>query len=118
MPRINLGPLEEIEGFQAGSLVDVNSGLVLASVGSGIDIELFSAEAAEVYKKVNIAEELGLDEEAEDILMTFSSSYYLIRPLQGHKSEYFIFIDLEREKANLAMARHDLKKFEESLNFS
>ncbi|PIE35883.1 hypothetical protein CSA56_02210 [candidate division KSB3 bacterium] len=118
MPRVNLGPLEEIEGLHAGSLIDVDSGLVLASVGGGIDIELFSAKAVEVYKKVNIAEELGLDEEAEDILMTFSSSYYLIRPLRGHKSEYIIFIDLDRKKANLAMARHDLKKFEESLNFS
>ncbi|PIE31333.1 hypothetical protein CSA56_18585 [candidate division KSB3 bacterium] len=118
MAKVNLDPLTNIDGLQAGSLVDVDSGLVLASVGAGIDIELFSAKAVEVYKKVNIAEELGLNEEAEDILISYSRSYYLIRPLRGHKSEYFIFILVDRQKANLAMARHDLKKFEESLDFS
>ncbi|PIE34310.1 hypothetical protein CSA56_07960 [candidate division KSB3 bacterium] len=118
MATIELNALEEISGFQAGALVDLESGFALAKVGGGIDLELAAAGNSEVYKaKLNVAEKLGLKEDIEDILISMRSSYHLIRPLQN-KTNYFLYLVLNRKKANLAMARHDLKTLEESLDFS
>ncbi len=118
MAKVSLDELKEISGFRAAALVDIESGLALADVGVGIDVQLVAAKATEVYKKVDVAKELGMTEEAEDILISYTGTYHIIRPLRGHKSEYFIFLDLDRTKANLALARHELKQFESTLNFS
>ncbi len=118
MASINLDALEEIDGFQAGALVDLESGLALATVGGGLDLQLAAAGNSEVYKaKLRVAEKLGIQARIEDILFTLDTSYHIIRPLHGNPN-YFIYMILDRKKANLAMARHDLKSFESGLDFS
>ena len=41
----------------------------------------------------------------------------LLRPLERN-DKLFLYVALDRGKANLAMARHELKSFEKSLDFS
>ncbi len=118
MAKISLDALMEIDGVRGAALVAVDSGLALAHVGMEIDVTVVAAKATEVYKKVDVAKELGMTEEAEDILISYTGTYHIIRPLHEHKGEFFIFLDLDRKKANLALARHELKKFEASLDFS
>lgn len=118
MARIDLSPLTEIDGFKAGALVDTESGLALATEGSGIDLELAAAGNTEVLNaKRRVAATLDLKDDIEDLLITLGKGYHLLRPLERN-SALFLYVVLDRGRANLAMARHQLRSFEKELDFS
>lgn len=118
MAAIDLSSLTDIDGFKAGALVDSDSGLALATEGGGLDLELAAAGNTEVLNaKRRVMSSLGIDEEVEDLLLTLSKSYHLIRPLTRNP-KLFIYLLLDRQRSNLAMARHQLRGFEKDLDFS
>lgn len=119
MAKLNLEALTEIDGFIAAALVDSDSGLALGTVGNNtIDLELAAAGNTEVIRaKRRVAANLNLNDSIEDILITLGKQYHLIRPLDTNET-LFLYLVLDRSRANLAMARHELKRFEKGLDFA
>ncbi|MFF0479282.1 hypothetical protein [Streptomyces sp. NPDC004284] len=108
-----------IEGAIGAALVDYTSGMALGTIGGGKELDLNMAAAGNtdvVRAKVRAMEMLGLNEEIEDILITLGSQYHLIRLLKGRGTNgLFLYLALDKSRANLAMARHQLKKIEAEL---
>ncbi|MFD5896758.1 MULTISPECIES: hypothetical protein [unclassified Streptomyces] len=108
-----------IEGAVGAALVDYTSGMALGTVGGGKDLDLTVAAAGNtdvVRAKVRTMEMLGLKDEIEDILITLGGQYHLIRLLKGRGNNgLFLYLALDKQRANLAMARHQLKKIENEL---
>jgi hypothetical protein len=109
-----------IDGALGASLVDYDSGMSLGSLGGGkyLNLEVASAGNTEVVRaKMRTLESLGMKETIDDILITLQRQYHLIRLVatQGH-SGLFLYLALDKGKANLALARHHLKRIENELS--
>ncbi|MFI8202719.1 hypothetical protein [Streptomyces sp. NPDC085937] len=111
--------LSSIDGATAAALVDYTSGMALGTLGGGKDLNLEVAAAGNtdvVRSKLRTMELLGLKEEIEDILITLNSQYHLIRLLKGRGGNgLFLYLVLDAARANLAMARHQLRRIENEL---
>ncbi|MFD6534564.1 hypothetical protein [Streptomyces sp. NPDC060184] len=111
--------MTSIEGSLGVALVDYTSGMALGTLGGGKDFNLEVAAAGNtdvVRAKLRTMEHLGLKEEIEDILITLSGQYHMIRLLKTRGSNgLFLYLVLDANRANLAMARHQLKRIEADL---
>jgi hypothetical protein len=106
-----------IDGALCAALVDSNSGMMLGSVGSGVDLELAAAGNTEVMRsKLKTMKSLALDDKIEDIIITLGKQYHILRPLQA-KTGIFIYVVLDRAKANLALARRVCQDAEATFTF-
>ena len=108
--------LMEIDGCIGCCIVDSNSGMMLGAAGGGsISLEIAAAGNTEVVRsKRKTLKAINLQDQIEDILITLNRQYHLIRPLSTNDA-LFIYVVLDRAKANLAMARHQLTQIEREL---
>ncbi|HEY1550682.1 MAG TPA: hypothetical protein VGG28_22790 [Kofleriaceae bacterium] len=111
-----LPKLLEIEGCIGACIVDSNSGMTLAASSSHVvDLEVAAAGNTEVVRaKRKTMKALNLNDNIEDMLITLGKAYHLIRPLASNDA-LFIYLVLDKAKANLAMSRIQLRKIEQEL---
>jgi hypothetical protein len=111
-----------ISGAVGAALVDYDSGMSLGSIGGGdwLNLEVAAAGNTEIVRaKQRVISALKLNDEIEDILITLHRQYHLIRlltPTKRGNSLLFLYLVLDRERANLALARHNLKAIEADLS--
>jgi hypothetical protein len=107
------------DGAIGAALVDYESGMSLGSTGGGkaLDLEVASAGNTEVVRaKVRTLEALRINDSVEDILITLGTQYHLIRVLERGGSRLFLYLALDRSRANLALARHNLRNIDTALS--
>lgn len=109
-----------ISGAVGVALVDCDSGMSLGTSGGGdwLNPEIAAAGNTEVVRsKLRVMQTLGLNDTIEDILITLHRQYHLIRLMSGVKARgsLFLYLVLERDQSNLALARHQLKRIENEL---
>jgi predicted regulator of Ras-like GTPase activity (Roadblock/LC7/MglB family) len=110
-----LDELMTADGALCAAIVDSNSGMMLGSIGSGLDLEVAAAGNSEVVRAKNKAmRQLGLNDVIEDILITLGKHYHLIRPA-SRKEGVFIYYVLERAKSNLALARRKVQDVDKEM---
>lgn len=106
-----------IDGAIAVALVDYNSGMALGTAGDTTTLNLEVAAAGNtdvVRSKMRTVESLGLNDSIEDILITLGKAYHLIRLVHGGEG-LFLYLVLNKDRANLAMARHKLIQLEKNV---
>jgi hypothetical protein len=106
-----------IDGALGAALVDWQSGLCLGTLGGDkfFDLNLAAAGNTDVVRaKMRTVESLNLDDTIEDILITLDKQYHLIRLLRNPRNGVglFLYLVLDRNRANLALARHTLARIE------
>lgn len=108
----SLAALVAIDGALSAALVDSSTGMLLGQAGTGLDLEIAAAGNTEVVRaKLRTVKSLGLDDSIEDILITLTTQYHVIRPLAVNP-EVFIYLVLDSKKANLALARLKAKEID------
>lgn len=111
----SLTEIMTVSGALAAALVDYRSGMCLAQVGSGLNLDLAAAGNTEVVRaKLKTIEMLGLRRGIEDILITLVDQYHLIRLIPNTQG-LFLYLVLDKEKGNLALARFKLSEIERLL---
>lgn len=112
----SLQQLLKIDGALGSCVVDSSSGMVLGKLGGGVDLDLAGAGNTEVVRaKMKTMKSLGISENIEDILITLGSQFHVIRPMANHAG-LFIYLVLDKEKANLALARRKTMDIEAKID--
>lgn len=112
----SLEELLQIDGALAVAVVDSNSGMVLGKAGGGLDLDVAAAGNTEVVRaKMKTMKSLGLKDAIEDILITLTKQYHIIRPM-AERPGVFIYVVLDKAKSSLALARLKTAEIESGLS--
>jgi hypothetical protein len=82
--------------------------------GSGELVALAASTAEFLRAQRALLDDLQAKPNVEDAVLTLPNHHYLCRPLR-HTPERFLFVLLDRNRANLALARLLLSQYEQSL---
>ena len=110
-----LDELMTLDGAMCAAVVDSASGMMLGSVGSGVDLEVAAAGNTEVVRaKTKTMRSLGLNDVIEDILITLGKQYHILRPAEKLNG-IFVYYVLDSSRANLALARRKIADVESKM---
>lgn len=117
MSNINesLSTLLNVDGAMCVALVDSRSGMILGQAGTGLNLDIAAAGNTEVIRaKQSTLQALGIKDSIDDMLITLSSQYHIIRPLAANPSVFLYFV-LESARSNLALARYKVAEIDRLL---
>lgn len=107
---------KNIPGYIAVAVTEIKSGISYFSDSSldGFDPELASAFNLEVVKaKLNAISALGLSQSIDDIMITLTNQIHIIDISENN--EYFIYLAVDSNKANLGMTKALLNKYKKEI---
>jgi hypothetical protein len=108
---------DDVTGVIATAVVDLESGMTLAARANRPDFDLAVASAYNselVKQKLKIMRALNLKSSLEDMLLTLSDQFHLIKFLPGGTS--FLYLAADRSGTNLAILRISVGKHLASLS--
>ena len=112
----SLEQLMAFDGALCAAVVDFNSGMLLGSAGSGVDMEVAAAGNTEVVRaKLRAMKLQGMDDQIEDFLITLGKQYHILRPSESIQG-IFLYYVLDTSRANLALARRKVKDVSNELS--
>lgn len=100
---------EDLNGFIGASVVNLDTGMSLASISRSHDFDLDIAAAynSEMVKaKFKTMNALGLEGGLEDMLITLQNQLHLIRMLDNN---LFVYVAVSSDHCNLALLRAAVK---------
>jgi len=100
----------DASGFIAASLVDLESGMTLASKSVRGDFDLTAASAYNselVKQKIKIMGTLGLSGSMQDMLITLSDQIHLIKMVNPTT---FLYLAVDSSQSNLAIVRNAVQR--------
>jgi hypothetical protein len=101
----------DVNGVIATAVVDLESGMTLAAKTNRpeFDLAVASAYNSELVKqKMKIMRALNLKSSLEDMLLTLTDQFHLIKFLPGGTS--FLYLAADRSGTNLAILRNSVAK--------
>jgi hypothetical protein len=101
----------DVTGVIATAVVDLESGMTLAAKSNRpeFDLAVASAYNSELVKqKMKIMRALNLKSSLEDMLLTLTDQFHLIKFLPGGTS--FLYLAADRSGTNLAILRNSVGK--------
>ena len=107
----------DVNGVIATAAVDLESGMTLAAKTNRPEFDLAAASAYNselVKQKLKIMKTLNLKCALEDMLITLSDQFHLIKFLPGGTS--FLYLAAERGGTNLAILRISVNKHVQALS--
>ena len=107
----------DVNGVIATAAVDLESGMTLAAKTNRPEFDLAAASAYNselVKQKLKIMKTLNLKCTLEDMLITLSDQFHLIKFLPGGSS--FLYLAAERGGTNLAILRISVNKHAQALS--
>lgn len=116
----SLDKIMQTDGAVGACVVDSSSGMMLGAIGGGpgLNVEVAAAGNTEVVRaKRKTMRSLNLDDRIEDILITLGKQYHIIRLCSGNDA-LFMYVVLDKQKSNLAMARIQLGEIEKNMQIA
>ena len=111
----SLQSLVELAGARSAALVDSSTGMVLGHAGSDSNLEITAAANTEVVRaQLKSLGTLGSKDAIDDIIITMSTQYDIIRPLAANPS-IFLFLAMDKNKSNMALARYKVSECDQQL---
>jgi len=111
--EVALARAQQIDGFLLACFVDASTGMILASAQHEEDLNLAvaAAGAADVASVLSMMTgALALDGGLQDVIVTLSSHYHLIRLVEPAPGQQFLLlVTLRRAQANLGLVHREIR---------
>jgi hypothetical protein len=113
-----LAPVMAIDGFRLACLIDGSTGMVLGTrefreSHDGPSPTTAAAGAADVINALVLLNgRLATGENLEDVMVTFSDSFFMVRPVGlDQQPQILLLVIADRQRTNLAMAHRSIRDF-------
>ena len=108
-----LAPVAGVDGFMLACLIDAGTGMVVAARSEGdVSLPAAAGSAADIAHVLSLLTgELAMDA-LEDVMVTFRGHFHVMRLVRADSEpRILLLVVLDRERANLALARREIRQF-------